>query len=713
MEAESALQGLEVLAHTPVDAVIMELAHPASSGAHLVIASTHTLEANVRKAIEFGVSDYLVKPFQPTDVERRLSALIQRVEKNRRLQADAESAAEKQRVLVADNDLNFCSFAASTPAGSYEIKQAASSLEILAQIHTWNPDLLLLNPALRGLNLEFLLDRLGAIPNSERIQIYLLVGVAVAPQPGFDLRRGRPTRAAGGSGLGPDGPERSGWLAVTVAPRPQSVAGRSTRRPGWFGPQRCRGGWGRALVPRSARLAGPPLRLGPLSPEHDTLTTDCSRPARHRGGRGRGPPLAFRETLDRLVRPSCTGRGRERQLAYASDRANEGHLDIWVRQVAGREPLRLTSDPADDHEPSFSPDGSEIAFRSEREPGGVHVVPVLGVLVGGQPRLLAAQGRNPRYSPDGKWIAYWIGNAHANSRMGIVPAAGGPARNFDFGRPELSAARYPVWSPDGSRVLFMGHYDWWVAVVATGEAAPTGAGDVFRRHAQPMPLVEVPSAWVGDRILFHPAAQEAASLWQIPISLQNWRITGAPERLTFTTGLDTSPSLAAGGRLAFASLAENVDLWSLAIDPNRAGPAGKLSRLTDAAGADLHPSISSDGRRMVFRSNRSGAWDVWIKDLETGQESTLITGMATASFTSLTHDGSKAAYQERVDFADGNHYLVEIGPEADRAPPKRYARDAARSRTCRGMDNCCSTTRSPRAARSLRCRSPPGRCPRH
>jgi Tol biopolymer transport system component len=167
---------------------------------------------------------------------------------------------------------------------------------------------------------------------------------------------------------------------------------------------------------------------------------------------------------------------------------------------------------------------------------------------------------------------------------------------------------------------------------------------------------------VGDRILFHPAAQEAASLWQIPISLQNWRITGAPERLTFTTGLDTSPSLAAGGRLAFASLAENVDLWSLAIDPNRAGPVGKLSRLTDAAGADLHPSLSSDGRRMVFRSNRSGAWDVWIKDLETGQESTLITGMATASFTSLTHDGSKAAYQERVDFADGNHYLVEIGP---------------------------------------------------
>jgi serine/threonine protein kinase len=70
-------------------------------------------------------------------------------------------------------------------------------------------------------------------------------------------------------------------------------------------------------------------------------------------------------------------------LAYASDRAGQGNLDIWVRHIAGGEPMRRTTDPADDHQPAFSPDGSQIAFRSERNPPGVYVTSTLG----GEPPL--------------------------------------------------------------------------------------------------------------------------------------------------------------------------------------------------------------------------------------------------------------------------------------------------------------------------------------
>jgi len=80
-------------------------------------------------------------------------------------------------------------------------------------------------------------------------------------------------------------------------------------------------------------------------------------------------------------------------LAFASDRGNSPNLNIWVQQVGGREPLQLTHDPADDSDPDISPDGTRIAFRSERSPAGAYVVPALG----GEEVLLAPGGRNPRF----------------------------------------------------------------------------------------------------------------------------------------------------------------------------------------------------------------------------------------------------------------------------------------------------------------------------
>ena len=104
-------------------------------------------------------------------------------------------------------------------------------------------------------------------------------------------------------------------------------------------------------------------------------------------------------TIDPAISPDG------RLLAYASNRAPNAKLDIWVQQTGSGSTLRLTDDPTDHTVPDFSPDGSQIVFRSERDGGGVYIVPALG----GPARLVAADGRRPRFSPDGTQIAYWAG----------------------------------------------------------------------------------------------------------------------------------------------------------------------------------------------------------------------------------------------------------------------------------------------------------------
>ncbi|MFB3137677.1 MAG: adenylate/guanylate cyclase domain-containing protein [Phycisphaerales bacterium] len=84
-------------------------------------------------------------------------------------------------------------------------------------------------------------------------------------------------------------------------------------------------------------------------------------------------------------------------VAYASDRGGKGNLDIWTQPLSGGDPIRLTTDEADDADPSFSPDANRIVFRSGRDGGGVYVVPALG----GSPRRIADGGSHPRFSPEG------------------------------------------------------------------------------------------------------------------------------------------------------------------------------------------------------------------------------------------------------------------------------------------------------------------------
>ena len=357
-------------------------------------------------------------------------------------------------------------------------------------------------------------------------------------------------------------------------------------------------------------------------------------------------------------------------LAYASDRAGEGNLDIYVRQVGGGEPLRLTRGPGDKHEPAFSPDGTTIAFRSEQEGGaGIYVVSALG----GTPRRIVPEGDTPQFSPDGSWLVYslQIGScfvARNLCRIYIVPAGGGESRQL---RPDFASAIYAVWSPDGKHLLFLGNpyemlpqekglgFDWYVTPLDSGPAIKTGALEAARNaklSAPVSPSTDAPG-WLlfspmwqpqGDALVFSAQSGDSTNLWRIPISPKTWKVTGPPQRLTSGAAKEEAPSLASGPggiiRLAFASLTDNPSIWSVPIDPNQGKVRGKPKRLTEGAAADFHPALSPDGNKMVWVSARSGSQEIWIRDLRTGEDSMLTADRSGKWHPRFSPDGSKISF---------------------------------------------------------------------
>ena len=375
-------------------------------------------------------------------------------------------------------------------------------------------------------------------------------------------------------------------------------------------------------------------------------------------------------------------------LAYASDGGSGSNLDIWVQRVGSTEAMRITEDAADDYAPSFSPDGREIVFRSEREGGGVYRVPTQG----GEAKRLAPLGRRPRFSPDGKWIVYWVGTdafgvnqvnfpVPGTATMYIASSDGGPPRQL---RPDFAAASYPVWMPDSKHILFLGNrdpqvvvepsdnfqassasVDWWVTPIDGGPAVATEANAALRAMGLSS-VSQLPEAWSDDEggVLMSATLDATQNLWVVPLSTASWKVSGAPSRLTFGTTMDAQPTVAADHHMAFASLTGSLDIWTLPVDANRAKPTGPPQRLTADAFEHSYPTISADGAKLAYSSRRSGTRDIWVRDLQTGRETVVSTPPWSAFAPVFSPDGGRLAYRvqekkdsvlELVSLASGAH----------------------------------------------------------
>jgi len=181
----------------------------------------------------------------------------------------------------------------------------------------------------------------------------------------------------------------------------------------------------------------------------------CSGVQTTKGTSRSGSPAASVPTATQpMVSPSASGprisiRSLQGTLVF-SDETN----DIWSMRADGTGVRRLTSAPAMEFDPTWSPDGSRIAYRHQARDNETPEIFVMDADGSDQRNLTRNDVADwgPAWSPDGSSIAF--NSAMGTGGVGLLGYAVSPSGS----RPHRLSGHfieYPAWSPDGSRIAFM------------------------------------------------------------------------------------------------------------------------------------------------------------------------------------------------------------------------------------------------------------------
>jgi DNA-binding winged helix-turn-helix (wHTH) protein/Tol biopolymer transport system component len=349
-------------------------------------------------------------------------------------------------------------------------------------------------------------------------------------------------------------------------------------------------------------------------------------------------------------------------LAYVSS-AGSGPFRIWVQQTAGGEAAPVTPDSYPAYCPGFSPDGTRIAFYSERNQGGIYIAPTLP----GEPRLLVAAPfvDGPRFSLRGDRILYMQDDMRDGNKAFTVSVDSGQpvdlALNQDF------RLRSPgFWSPNGNEILFYGvrrreqnqPADWWIAPLPQGEPRLAHLPGVEQNY-QPADAVR---AWVRtadnrEWIIYSTSNLESWKLWRMGIS-PGGAMEEKPELLASGNGqLGVGGSASEDGRLAYNILSSSVSIYQIPIN-ERGQKLGPTLQLPFPEGGNYSsPSLSRDGRWMAYDASNPGRPNaILLRDLSTGTDHLLDDKgrqPGAGGETSISPDGSRVIFGR--DCKEGGH----------------------------------------------------------
>ena len=168
--------------------------------------------------------------------------------------------------------------------------------------------------------------------------------------------------------------------------------------------------------------------------------------------------------------PDVTWSNDSNRIAYTDN-------GIWVMDADGTNRRQLTIGHG--REPSWSPDGTRIAFISSLH-SGLWVVDVDGT---NERQLASGYSRSPAWSPDSSRIAYETNQGYAID-IGVIQADGTQLRQIT-----TDQGRRPVWSPDGTRIAYNSYRGGIFLVNADGTGRITLTNrDDFNPSWSPVPV---------------------------------------------------------------------------------------------------------------------------------------------------------------------------------------------------------------------------------
>lgn len=285
-------------------------------------------------------------------------------------------------------------------------------------------------------------------------------------------------------------------------------------------------------------------------------------------------------------------------LAFASTMHRET-ADIYLKRADGSAVTQLTSDPANDVMPAFSPDGKRITFASDRA-GNWDIY--LTDRSGGRPVQLThspTDDLHPSFSPDGKWLVYCSYGARSGQWELVVIEVESPAtRRF------IGYGLFPNWAPRGNRILFQRArgrpphlFSLWTIDLVDGEAMrPT-------QIAAATDAAVITPDWSpdGEYVVFCAVPGPNITTGSDPNQADVW-VMGADGRgrinLTHNGFFNTQPVWSRDGRIYFASnrgMGGIENIWSL--DPQRALMAAQsVGSVSSAEGSDRSGARSTMSR---------------------------------------------------------------------------------------------------------------------